>query len=267
MLSEGVDIKLYPKQFWHTSSVWWKVLMVVFYLQIGWEICELMSLSSLFLTRGDDDERHIILSFSSSKGGWFPVIPLKKLLYTCLARTVSNILFCYARTPRWLGWHWYECFSFQFAPARLPCGLTPVSCPECCCWSTSWISGLLVMQQGLSRSCRLLADSRSWSEINWHNVNLWRWCQKEEQKTSERAKSKYDVKLSVGILQMERFYFSFIEKVASPCSHPSFHLQLLRLVASRTLWLSLARRGSMLYVTIKGSSCHRAASSVRLANW
>lgn len=81
--------------------------------------------------------------------------------------------------------------------------------PERCCCSTSCIPGLLAVHRGLSRSCRLLARLWSWCEINWHNLDLRRWCQKEEQKTCEIAKNRYDVKLSVGILQLERFDFSF----------------------------------------------------------
>lgn len=70
-------------------------------------------------------------------------------------------------------------------------------------------SGLCATQRGLSRGSRLLAYSQSWSELNWYNLNLWRKCYREEQMTSEVAKCKYDVTFSSGILQLERFDFSF----------------------------------------------------------
>lgn len=134
--------------------------------------------------------------------------PVKKLLYNCLARRVSfvSLLLCPGTLVTRL-----TLIGVFLSPARpcLPYGLTPVSCPERCCWSTSSIHGLLVAQPGLSRSCRLLAHFWSWCEINWHNSKLRRWCQKEEQKTCEIEKNKHDVKLSAGILQLERFDFSF----------------------------------------------------------
>lgn len=122
------------------------------------------------------------------------------------------------------------------------------------------------MQRGLSRSCRLSAHSWSWSEINWHNLNIWRWCQKEEQKTCEIAKSKYDVKLSAGILQLERFDFSFTAWLLHFAAIQASIYSFWDLLLSQQLcgFLQPGEVWYLLCVTIKGSSYCCAASSIRL---
>lgn len=121
------------------------------------------------------------------------------------------------------------------------------------------------MQRGLGRSCRLLAHSWSWSEINWHNLNIWRMV--PEGRTENLWDSKVQIwcKIVCWHPSNGELWFPFHRLVVSPCSHLSSHLQLLRLaVVSIDLWVSLARRGSILYVMIKGPSCCCAASSVNL---
>lgn len=104
MLSKGENVRSHPKQFWHRDNVWWKALMVAFYLQICWEVCG--GNDGIFLLSHRKRIRLEAHSFFS------PPAPkelvschvLKKLLYTCLARTVSNIhpLLCSDTLMTWL---------------------------------------------------------------------------------------------------------------------------------------------------------------------
>lgn len=104
MLSKGEDVRSHPKQFWHRDKVWWKALMVAFYLQICWEVCG--GNDGIFLL---SHRKRISLEAYSFflhqlQRSLVSCRVLKKLLYTCLARTVSNMhpLLCSGTLMTWL---------------------------------------------------------------------------------------------------------------------------------------------------------------------